>query len=304
MGMEYFQFGDGFIRNMATGQQIGGPVDPPPPPVDAMKIGAFHDPINLTAWNQLEAQVGNMNIIRSYSSGLPNSWSAAGCTWHPADTTTWHSMKANWNAMASGSLDSTVISFLNSVPLNKDLWLTFAHEPENDGGVSSQWRAAQRHFYDVVKANRPETKVGPVFMDWTFNPLSGRNHNDWHVGPDYMDFVGCDPYNVYRLPIFGNPNTWEWPHEMVGLQNYWDFCDLMDRPPAIGEFGTCEHETQPTWKAQWMNEFIDEANDRGCAGVCWFNIVKANDTQPSLLLTSSQASIDTWSAIVDTYVGA
>ena len=152
-----------------------------------------------------------MNLIRSYSSGLPNSWAGSGASWHPATTTTWHSMKATWSQMASGSHDATVISFLNSVPTGKDLWLTFGHEPENDGGISLRVACRVPALLPGSEGQPPRNQGRPLYMDWTWNPTSGRNPEDWHPGAGYMDFMGIDTYNTYYWPMVGSPTKWDAP---------------------------------------------------------------------------------------------
>ena len=85
--------------------------------------------------------------------------------------------------------------------------------------------------------------------------------------------------------------------------SFYNRCDQLGVPPAIGETASREHFTQPTWKSEWATTLVDDAASRGCLGVSWFNIEKPNDTTADMLLNSSANFIAAWQALVDTYVG-
>ena len=284
------------------------------PGVNPMYLGAASTGGTEANWLALEGLVGRMGVRRNYNPGLPSTAPAA-LIQDYGKRTSWYSVKADWAQMASGSLDATVTSLVNSVPANHELWLTFAHEPENDGVTPANgnnpaynawvaanaptWRAACERFYDVVKAARPQTLVGPILMGFTFAASSGRNPNDWKVAANKCDFYGIDAYNPYLFPMVGSPSNWvnQPSNDMVAFTA---FCNSLGCMKAVGETACHEDESGigPQRKVDWINSMIAYAEANDYLAYCWFNSYKPGDTAPPMLLDSSPQTTATWSAQV------
>lgn len=255
-------------------------------------------------WPATEAEWGGQRVglARTFSSNLPAS-APSNLSHHFGRRATWHSVKAGWPQMADGSLDSTLKSFLNSIPADHDLMLTFAHEPENDNPLNqeaaraAEWRAASVHFYDVVKQTRPQTLVGPILMSWTFNSSSGRDWERWILPADKQDFMGLDPYQAYMFPIVGSPTTWhDWVTPQVAL--WQSVADDLGVPGAIGETACHEFIGNPQRKVDWIMEGYNHAVANNYVAFSYFNVYKPNDTALPMLLNSHAATLAAWSSIL------
>ncbi len=269
-------------------------------------VGAFHSPETSSDWATLEGQIGKQLTMRRIYNP-----SAISGTWSQFDTATrghWYSFKGDPSTMASGGFDAALTTWLNSVPSAHLLYLTWQHEPEmpSKGLDPASFRSGAQHFYTHVKSVRPQTIVAmPIFMDWTHNPASGRNPLDWYPGDGYTDVIGVDTYNTYLWPMVGSPTTWEnipitgRTNQMVGLKNFVNFATTHSKPWAIGEVASMEHAgdsagiraTTSSYKAKWVKDLYDYSAGNGATAVLWFNIVKAGDTDPDMLITSSQGAL-------------
>ena len=286
-------------------------------PASQMYVGTCDDVGTGEAqWVALEAQTGRMGIRRSYSSSFPSTPSSE-LTTDYGKRSSWHSVKGDWATAASGGYDATMTSFLNAVPANHDLLLTFAHEPENDGVTPANgsnpaynawvaanapaWRAAQEHLYDVVKSVRPQTKFGPILMGYTLSASSGRNIADWTVSGSKCDFYGVDEYNPYRFPMVGNGTTWR-PQPSETMLAFTNLCNSLGVPGAVGETASAEHDSGVrSWKIGWFHDMLNYCEENNYLAYCWFNANKPNDTSPAMMLTSSPEFMAAWAAQVATH---
>ena len=278
----------------------------PPPAEGSLYIGAFIQTQTPAAWNTLESQIGQpLSMRRIYN---PNVVSGTWSQWDTATRTHWYSFKGDLAAMRDGGFDSAMTTWLNSVPSDHLLYLSWQHEPENPSKNNNPttFRAGARHFYTHVKSVRPQTVVAmPVYMSWTLDPASGRNPLDWYPGDDYTDIIGVDAYNPYLWPMVGSPPNWQniplpgRSNPMIGLRNTAAFAASHGKPWAIGEVATMEHAsdspavraTTNSYKARWVKDLHDYAALNNATAVLWFNSVKPNDTHPEMLIESSAGSL-------------
>jgi hypothetical protein len=282
-----------------TGWARGDAGPTPPASSQTMLLGANVPSINSWAeWTARGATVGAMGVRRCYNTGMPATWAAsAAAPTSGHGIVNWLSVRPDAASMASGALDAAVTSFVNSIPAGEQVMLTPLHEPENNTGTvpAATWVAAVQRFYDVAKAARPSTKIGPVLMGYTFDPKSGRKVSDWNVGAAHCDFYGIDFYNGYHYPLTGNSNTWNPP---VGTQvvNFQAFCDSIGKPGAVGEFASSEDQTGigPQRKIDWTTGYLNYAHTHGWLAMCWFDSYKPGDTDPSMVLDSTPEFTAFW----------
>lgn len=72
-------------------------------------------------------------------------------------------------------------SFVRSLPRDRECFLTTHHEPENDGVPPETYVRAYERFFEIVKAERPDVFVGPVYMTYQWTP---EKNVDAAGGPD------------------------------------------------------------------------------------------------------------------------
>lgn len=137
-----------------------------------------------------------------------------------------------WDSIAKGNHDTEIDNLLQTLDLqNKPIWLTFHHEPENDGLPAAHWRAMQLKVRERIEATGvTNIAFAGILMSWTYFPASGRNPEDWWVD-DAWDFVGIDHYiekeNVRFMDVTSD-EMWKLTH---------DFLESKGLPFALGEWG-------------------------------------------------------------------
>jgi hypothetical protein len=150
--------------------------------------------------------------------------------------------------------DATIDALIaNLKAVNKPVWLTVWHEPEDQISGDASWganfsarlanyKAVQVKFRQALdRANATNIAFAPVYMDWTFHPDSGRTASNYLAPAGTHDFLGVDFY-VKRIeagPIgSGTEGTAYGPlrtARQFAQANGWDL--------AIGEYGNFDHST-------------------------------------------------------------
>ncbi len=175
----------------------GGPVN-----ANATQCGASFAQINgqtyMQALSYEEGIIGRMQAVRVFYPGAPAAWPGNAGN---VDRTTIVSFKFNPSAVTSGSEDSTMQSWFNNAPKDRDTYWVYWHEPEDDieGGAftAAQYRAAWTHLAGLAKkANNPRLHATLVLMQWTLSPSSHRNWKDYYAGDSVIDVLGWDVYNL------------------------------------------------------------------------------------------------------------
>ena len=204
-----------------------------------------------------------------------------------------HNVEVSWvsfhgnhttNGMTDGTYDAGILSFINSVPAGHQVWMTFHHEPENDGVNAADWRAAQKYFHTYVSNNKgsKDIKVAPILMAVTLDPLGGRTLSDWiplhSAGVPAFDFFGFDMYD------FDTQGQWKKHWAPVSGGNQLGVTGFLDRVVttiggsftrsnlawACAELGT---KKTGTAAASWFGELVEgaEADTAECYGYTWFH---------------------------------
>lgn len=276
--------------------------DPGEPETTALLVGAAVQNGAQSAFNSLESTIGPLMVYRSYDSGFPATWSQGSGSWVPDRVVSWHSLKPSVPNTASGSLDTQLTTWVQSIPATHQCMLTFQHEPENptkniDPG---QFRQAFGRFYDIVKANRPDILVGPIYMSWTFDPASGRNPMDWWPGDTKADFIGVDTYETYAAPEFGSGTTWH-PAPEAAYVTACNFGVTHGVRPAIGEFKSGwgpPNSTDIAAKVQWITDTIDYTVTMNGIAVCYFDVIDPRGTAPGGYIEDDQQTIDYFTGVL------
>ena len=268
--------------------------------------GGFRNGLNgLQEWTRVDNEIRDLNggfgmqMRRTYTSALPANFGASEMA---ADygkrASSWTFSAASWANVASGSLNSDIIDFCQSIPNDHLAYVGYFHEPEDqvdDGWDWEEWRDAQYQFLTSVIA-AGMANVIPTFclMSWTCNPASGRNVDRFDPGLSGLSsgekaqvVVGQDGYSgsSYRAPygIF---------HHTVA-----EFTDRGYSRFAIWECGV---EDDP-WRSQWFAALEEYATDDNIEVINYFH----SDTNPDPttdcwldLETYDPTALDTWAAII------
>lgn len=151
-------------------------------------------------------------IRHTYETSIPSTFasSKAGVETAYGQHVTMVNMKCDWGQLASGALNTQITNYLNSIPSGMKVFLTFNHEPENNGAGGAQpspadrvtWCKGQALANALVHNTVAATKCEyfSCVMSWTFNPASGRTPSDYNPGP-YMT-TAEKAYHIYACDIY------------------------------------------------------------------------------------------------------
>ncbi len=196
---------------------------------------------------------GTLTVRRSYfSPGQTSGLIARAHEDHTAGRFPLISTKVpgTWASVAAGNSDAWLKDILQRLgQLSKPVMLGLHHEPEDEAGPSgmspADWVHMQTHAVSLARGLAPNTTIVPILMQWTFDPRSGRNPNDWLVPA--ADIFGLDVYNDWSpggaLPwlSFGHKASFALPY-------------AKGKPIAIAEYGCHTDPSTPGRAARWMKD--------------------------------------------------
>jgi hypothetical protein len=162
------------------------------------------------------------------------------------------------------------------------------HEPENDAGiVAADWCAAQARLAALVKdARRPNLDVAFVLMDWTFNPQSGRDPQDWFTQDMYdagIRTIGIDAYQPY-----GFLGGTKWDDWAITEARFTSIAKSWGLRIALTEYACAEYPGQPMRKADWYRDVHRWAVANNVVALHTFNYAEGWGLTQSHLITSSE----------------
>lgn len=150
-------------------------------------------------------------------------------------------------------------------------YVTLWHEPEND--LDEAWMASttnyKRALNEVTRICRKLTAEGtgkfystPVMMDYTLNPISGRDIDDWLDGTDY-DVIGFDIYPLAGSVIAAIEPP---PFLSMNIVDSIDRCEAYaiskNKPWSVPEISAKRYNAEmaaagvPSYDAQYRADFI------------------------------------------------
>lgn len=285
----------------------------PPPSGSQMFVGVTAGTVNVDSdWRKqnmpwLEGKVGRMGIRRTFQSNIPTDFNS---TYAGADVgvrASWQSIRSDWTTTKNGAYDTAITDYLNTIPADHDLMLTWCHEPEDDGGSSADFRASATHVNQLIKSVRPQTWVGPIFMAWTFDSRSGRAPSDWMPSVSSCDFLGVDPYQNYLFPPSGSSTTWD-PTPGTGTTGITSFMNYAKNTwkltPALAETACGPYRGSSgtgadnfTMKRDWIKAEVEYFDNNGALAFCYFDTNINNDMSPEALLEDDALTTTYWSGL-------
>jgi hypothetical protein len=160
---------------------------------------------------------GGFDIWRSFWPGLPNGWSKyEGFNGSAINV----SFKADPKDVLAGRHDAALTAWFSSAPVDKQIYWTYFHEPEDDierGSMSAaDYRAAWNHVMGLADSTgKRNLHATLVLMAWSTKAVSKRNVADYfpsdndascHAAPSTcrsrIEVMAWDGYS----PSLGAPN--------------------------------------------------------------------------------------------------
>ena len=192
-----------------------------------------------------------------WNSSFPNSYDRWTWNQHRIVFANWNAQKQNgtvttWRSIASGRSDALIRTRARAIRAwGHPMYLTFHHEPENDGayGNPSDYVAAFRHIVSIFRAQG----VHNVAFVWTLMGSSFIEHTAarWYPGDRFVDFVASDSYNWYP----GRPGV-RWRSFKRGVGPTVAFGATHNRPVIIAEYGVQEDPRTPGRKGRWFRDAL------------------------------------------------
>lgn len=278
--------------------------EPTTPPLTAMRVGT-NETSDATFANRTAAFGAEPELSRWYFSSLPTSWPQFGSAQSvisfklpnvPKLDAAGNVVKDSRGdtvyvpdvaGLLAGKYDAQLNGWLDKCPADsRPKWVIFWHEPEDeirDGKfTAAQLRAAVAYVKSLIDAkNTParRIKVGICLMEWTLEPASGRNVNDY-LPNVALDFIGWDAYPADRadqdLPNLDRTRA--------------AFTKCRDATKAAGvpvwlilETGTRKLDPAmtdadyDTRQATWISKAIPIADELGARGLTYFDSTVGGD---------------------------
>lgn len=224
--------------------------------------------------NRLKAVNGGFSLRgrRSYDTGIPVNFAASAMTDDVGNCpVSIGSFKPAWIETVNGSNNETIKKFIQSIPDDRIVYLTFYHEPEDNLSSLNTTDILQQAFAKfvniVLTANKPNVHPCFVLMTWTFKTQSGRKPDDFNLAkylkPEQVKEViaGLDGYaddpSVSAQEIFESG---------FAKMKTWGFT-------RFGIFETGAHASSvASARSAWVNGLGQWVNSRkDIELVSWFN---------------------------------
>jgi len=224
--------------------------------------------------NRLKAANGGHGLTgrRTYDKGVPASFSESAMAEDIGNCpVSIGSFKPSWTETMDGANNEAIRKFIQSIPGDRTVYLTFYHEPEDNVTSTNTTDVLQKafaRFVDIVlTSGKPNLHPCFVLMTWTFKPESGRNPDNYNMAkylkPEQVSKViaGVDGYA--KDPAMSAKEIFE---PSFARMKTWGFT-------RFGIFETGAHASSvPSARSEWINGlgvWVKSRNDIEL--VSWFN---------------------------------
>lgn len=157
--------------------------------------------------NRLKAVNGGYGLMgrRSYDTGIPVNFAGSAMVDDVGNCqVSLGSFKPVWAETVNGINNNSIKNFIQSIPGDRIVYLTFYHEPEDNITAQNTTDLLQQAFAKfvniVLTAGKPKVHPCFVLMTWTFKSQSGRIPDDYNMAkylkPEQLKEViaGLDGY--------------------------------------------------------------------------------------------------------------
>jgi hypothetical protein len=163
----------------------------------------------------------------------------------------------------SGDLDEVIDERAREVAaFDRPVFLAFAHEPGPLIGDSIETSGSEEEYVEAwrhVVSRFDAAGADNVSWVWTLTAFAFKNgdQDTLYPGDDVVDWVGVDGYVNVTCPWLDVP--WAPWSEVFGPAH--DFATSRDKPLMVAEFGLREDPSDPTRKAEWLRESVEDIKD-------------------------------------------
>ncbi len=239
------------------------------------------------------SQFGSLPAVRIFGNEVPAQWNdSATLRALGTGSAVVFSFQGDMNAIAAGSADARLTSFLKSKPAGVKVWVALKHEPEDqvrDGAfTAAQFRAATAHVAPVIRnaGGIPTT----ILMAWTLDPHSGRNWHDYYTPA--IDAFGFDAYNSgqhKKVPDYKAPQAFVDPVLAVARETGKSFGWAELGSPCVSTDPSC------AGRAAWLTSLGNTLAANGAQFATYWNRA-SEDSMLDFSLTDAP-SINAWRAM-------
>lgn len=263
--------------------------DPPPLPKTlwGANVGGYaaQGETQPDAFARIAAAFGQINVVRWW----PNTffdWSDLPAYY--GDAAVVANLGSDIAGVLSGAHDTAMLAICAQA--TRPTWLTFAHEPEDDGFVLADWQASQVHLATLkATAGNPLVKFGPLLMGASYHPTrykgTGPNPIRASAWLDFdrsnCDFIGGDFY------MWGTSDS-NADHAETVIGPARDLALSYGLHLVVGELGARRRSTvSDATRKRWVDEVaaIVAANPDLIDAICYYETDRgASDKVPWCLL--------------------
>lgn len=257
---------------------------PPPAPAYSTLFGTnvkrYGDDTYAEALSRQNSYYGNLEVVRSYYTGLPQAWPNKMGNDGGAVVISFKALPQDVNA---GKHDAFFAKWFADAPRNIDLYWSYWHEPEDDVEegrfTAAQWREAFKRLDRLADhAHNPRMKTTPILMCYTLKPGSDRDFYDYYPGRDVVDVQGWDCYN--RGSDSGQYYTPDFVLRALVAKSA-----EIGKPWGMGEYGSkLAVGDDGTGRAQWLKASATYARNNGALFVTYFDSRAGNVADPEYRL--------------------
>lgn len=236
------------------------------------------------------ARFGTLPIVRHFFSGMPGSV-PSGLTTSMIYVPSFKGSATNYTAMAAGTWDSAIQTWLRALPSGQTVWACYYHEPEDNcqpeaktGFTLAGWRAAADHFNNLVHTTSgvvATVKACQIFMAFTLGGGKGRNINNYLPTMHTPDLLGFDFDGITG-----------YPDQSSLIATAQALATSKGIPWFVAEFGASPASTDSTHagRTSWNNTTAAQFSAAGAAAVAYW------DSDAVWLSQSNE--ITAWAALV------
>lgn len=223
---------------------------------------------NQQALERHDQLFNGLEVVRIFYPGLPQNW--------PGKVNTGTrpmivSFKASPDTVNSGSLDQRLGEWFRAAPRDRTIWWSYYHEPEdniqNGKFTAAAYRTAWQRLARLAdEAGNPNLLATLILMGWTLEPGANRNWKDYYAGPEYIDVLAWDLYNLqWKKGTYKDP--------AANFQRVIATSQAEGKPFGIAETGTpLLGGDTGAQRAAWLRGTVDVLSRAGAQFIAYFHL--------------------------------